>query len=145
MPEKKYIVFSFQSVLYYFYLWFSFISYISSQSLRELQRDPDPEGTPFSYLMDGTLSFSITIILMALLMIIAVRMKLNARPFSTINIVFSCLALLFRFKPFIILFSLSGELVYWSYIIINEVVFVCLNILLALLSVYCLIKTRSSS
>ena len=73
---------------------------------------------------------------MILFITIAEKKRLKIHFLHIINIVIPCFAILLRFLPFMIYFGLSGELVYWTYIMINEISFMFLNIILIILSIY---------
>ena len=133
---EKVIVF-FQPILYVIYIWFSFNNFMSSVSLREYQKNIYPEKTPFGYLADGLIGFSITVLLMIFLTIITVKKKIKITPFFFANLFIPCAAILLRLYPFLIFLSLNGELLLWKYICVNETVFFLMNILFIAITIKC--------
>jgi hypothetical protein len=141
---RSFIIYFIQAVLHLLYFWVCFISLVSSQSLRELQRDPHPEETPLNFLLYSVTYITIIIALMVLFIIITKKLKVITKPILIVNIILPCPIVLMRIAfSSIWAFSMSGELVYSTYININEIVFIALNALPGILSVYYLIKCPS--
>ena len=139
MEEKRaYIplIYFLQAVLYLPYLWLCYSSVITSQTLRELQRAPEPVGTPLDYLLCSVGCFAVIIALLVLFLIITKKLKVMTKPLLMINIILPCIAIFLRLVfSSIWLYGLSDEMAYSLYINFNEIAFFSLNALLVVFSI----------
>jgi len=140
MEEKRAyipVVYFLQTVLYLPYLWLCFSSVMTSQTLRELQRNPEPVGTPLDFLLYSVASFAITTAILIMFLLIAKKLKMMTKPLLLTNIILPCIVVFLRFIFFSIwFFGLSDELVYSFYINFNEIAFFTLNALIVAASMF---------